>query len=77
MCVDHKYSSHREFFTNIRKRVTDDADILLIENNDNNTFKQWAYENGLKHIESYKMPIYEGIIKGNMISARIMHFKPR
>ena len=77
MCVDHKYSSHREFFSNIRNYLTDDADVLLIENSDNNTFKQWAYENGLKHIDSYKMPIYEGIIKGNMISARIMHFKPR
>lgn len=77
MCVDHKFSSHKEFFKNIRKYLTDDADILLIENFDNPIFKQWAHENGMKHVNSYKMPIYENIIKGNMISARILHFKPR
>lgn len=77
MCVDHKFSTHKEFFKNIRKYLTDDADVLLIENHDNQIFKQWAYEGGMKHINSYKMPIYENIIKGNMISARIMHFKPR
>lgn len=76
MCVDHKFSAHREFFTNIRKYLTDDADVLLVENADNHTLKQWAWENGLKHVASYKMPIYENAIKGNMISARIMHFRP-
>lgn len=76
MCVDHKFSAHKEFFTNIRKYLTDDADILLVENSDNHTLKQWAWENGLKHVASYKMPIYENAIKGNMISARIMHFRP-
>ena len=76
MCVDHKFSAHREFFTNIRKYLTDEADILLTVNSDNHTLKQWAWENGLKHVASYKMPIYENLIKGNMISARIMHFRP-
>jgi len=75
MIVDHKYSAHKEFFKNIRKYMTEDADVLLVENSDNHTFKQWAWENGLKHVDSYKMPIYESIIKGNMITARIMHFK--
>lgn len=77
MCVDHKFSAHKEFFKNIRKYLTDDADLLLIENTDNFTLKGWARENGLQHINSYKLPVYEQIIQGNMISARIMHFKPR
>jgi UDPglucose 6-dehydrogenase len=77
MCVDHKFAAHKEFFKNIRNYLTDDADVLLIENTDNFTLKGWARENGLQHINSYKLPIYEEIIKGNMISARIMHFKPR
>jgi hypothetical protein len=75
MCVDHKYSAHKEFFKNIKKYLTEDADVLLVENTDNHTLKQWAWENGLKHVASYTMPIYERIIKGNMIDARIMHFR--
>lgn len=77
MCVDHKFSAHKEFFANIKNYLTEDADILLIENSDNFTLKGWARENGLQHVNSYKLPVYEEIIKGNMISARIMHFKPR
>jgi hypothetical protein len=77
MCVDHKFAGHKEFFQNIRNYITDDADILLIENTDNYLLKGWANENGLRHVSSYQLPIYEEIIKGNMISARIMHFKPR
>jgi UDPglucose 6-dehydrogenase len=75
MCVDHKYSAHKEFFKNIKKYLTEDGDVLLVENTDNHTLKQWAWENGLKHVASYTMPIYERIIKGNMIDARIMHFR--
>lgn len=77
MCVDHKFASHKEFFKNIRNYLTDDADLLIVENTDNYTLKGWARENGLQHVNSYKLPIYEQIIQGNMISARIMHFKPR
>lgn len=77
MVVDHKYSAHKDFFQNIRKYITADADILLVENSDNSTFKQWAFLNGLMHIESYKMPVYEEILKGNMTRARIMHFRPK
>jgi UDPglucose 6-dehydrogenase len=75
MCVDHGYGAHKEFFMNIKKYLNDDADILLVENHENPMFKHWAYQNGLYFVDAYKLPIYENLIKGNMISARIMHFK--
>ena len=71
LCVDHEGLTHKEFFMNIKKHLTDDADIFLIENNDHQLLKDFADQNGLAHIHTYWMDN----TGSKMLHGTIMHFK--
>jgi UDPglucose 6-dehydrogenase len=71
LCVDEGFAIHKEFFKNIKKHLTPDADIYLIENNDYEIFKEYAKHNGLKHIESIPLNDPDNL----MLHGTVMHFK--
>ena len=48
MIVDDNFVMHREFFENIRKYLTDDADVYITAGNDLAPFANWAYAGNLK-----------------------------
>jgi UDPglucose 6-dehydrogenase len=48
MIVDEGFEMHREFFDNIHKYLTDDADVYITAGNNLTPFANWAYAGQLK-----------------------------
>lgn len=55
LLVDQDWLIHQEFFRNIRKKLTDDADVFLIEAGTFPIFLDWADAGGLKFMGKYSM----------------------
>ena len=55
--VDKDWETHKEFYQNIRPRLTDDAELFIIEHIENcvETFEPMANKGGLTLIDSYPM----------------------
>lgn len=51
--VDEDFEIHKEFYRNIRNRLTDDADLYIIEANHDPFHKKLAFENGLRLVDIY------------------------
>ena len=70
--VDDGMETHKEFFQNIRKHVTDNADLLIWEADRSviSIIEKMALDGGLKLIGEYPMPTQE------LDFHRIYHFKP-
>lgn len=69
LCVDQDYKIHNEFFQNIKKHLTDDADIYLIEAFYMENMVQDAINNGLRYVGKYDMSCK------TMPQGVILHFK--
>ena len=48
--VDQNFAAHREFYSNIRRFLTDDADIYITAGTNSPTFVHWAKQGGLKYM---------------------------
>lgn len=70
LCVDQDFKIHDEFFKNIGKHLTHDADIYLIENDYLESIIHMASLYGLRLIGSHKMK------DTTMPNGVILHFKP-
>jgi methylase of polypeptide subunit release factors len=70
LCVDQDYKIHSEFFQNIRKHLTQDADIYLIEAFYMENMVQDAINNGLRLVGKYDMSC------STMPQGVILHIKP-
>jgi methylase of polypeptide subunit release factors len=70
--IDDGMETHKEFFQNIRKHVTDNADLLIWEADRSviSIIEKMALDGGLKLISEYPMPTQE------LDFHRIYHFKP-
>jgi hypothetical protein len=53
LTVDQNFAIHREFFRNIKEKLTSDADIFLIEASNHNFFVEWADEGGLRLVDKF------------------------
>jgi hypothetical protein len=53
LVVDQNFSIHKEFFKNIKEKLTPDADVYLIETSNLPFLVEWAEMGGLKHVGSY------------------------
>lgn len=69
LCVDQDYKIHEEFFKNIGKHLTHDADIYLIESNYMESVVHMASLYGLRLVSSHKMK------DTTMPQGVILHFK--
>ena len=67
LLVDQDWTIHKEFFKNIRSKLTNDADVYLIESGRHDFFVTWAEENGLKHMGTYPITFLQ--------HGGIFHFK--
>ena len=67
LLVDQDWTIHKEFFRNIRNKLTDDADVYLIEAVNNEDFVVWAEQGGLKCVGKYTLNF--------LPYGRIFHFK--
>jgi len=70
LCVDQDFKIHEEFFRNIGKHLTPDADIYLIESNYMESEVHMASLYGLNFIGKYEMK------DKTMPQGVILHFKP-
>ena len=70
LCVDQDYKIHDEFFKNVGKHLTHDADIYLIEAQYMESTVHMANLYGLRFISSHKMK------DTTMPQGVILHFKP-
>jgi len=70
LCVDQDYKIHDEFFKNIGKHLTSDADIYLIESNYMESMVHMASIYGLNFMGKYEMK------DKTMPNGVILHFKP-
>ena len=70
ICVDEEYKIHNEFFENIKKHLTQDADIYLIEAYYMENMVHVAKMNGLRLVGKYAMK------DRTMPQGVILHFKP-
>jgi len=68
LTVDEDWSIHKEFFKNIRSKLTLDADVYLIEAVHNEDFIKWAEEGGLVYQEKFYPVTF-------LPHGRIYHFK--
>ena len=69
LVVDQNWSIHKEFFKNIRAKLTDDADVFLIESGRHDLFMEWAEQNGLRHMGTYPISFLQ--------HGGIFHFKAK
>jgi methylase of polypeptide subunit release factors len=53
LIVDQNFAIHREFFKNIKEKLTPDADVFLIEASNHDFFVEWADAGGLKLVKTY------------------------
>ena len=53
--VDQDFLTHKEFFSNIARRLRNGADIYLIENSDHAEFSKWGEATGITHLSSYQL----------------------
>ena len=67
LIVDQNWTIHKEFFKNIRDHLTNDADLYIIESQQQQFFIDWAIAGGLKHIGTYYI---DALARGG-----IYHFK--
>jgi hypothetical protein len=70
LCVDQDFKIHEEFFKNIGKHLTHDADIYLIECQYMESEIHMASLYGLKFMGKYEMK------NKTMPQGVILHFKP-
>lgn len=68
LLVDDDFGIHKEFFTNIRKNLTDDADLFIIESNMPDKLNDMIEDNGFEIVNLY--PISFG-----QPHSKIMHIK--
>lgn len=68
MIVDENYEAHKEFFANIRKYLTPDADVYITSGTTMNKFVNWAISGGLS---------FEGFKPTSTMAGGIYHFKPQ
>jgi methylase of polypeptide subunit release factors len=69
MIVDEDYIAHQEFYANIRKFLTDDADVYITAGSNMEYFIKWAALGGL---------ILQGFSPSMILqNGGIYHFKPR
>lgn len=54
--LDQDYMIHREFFTNIGERITDDADIFISVTSDSDEIKDMIAENNFMIVCKYPLP---------------------
>lgn len=69
LCVDQDFAIHNEFFAHIRKRLTHDADVYLIEATEHLPIHV-AKLSGLRLVQIYPMT------DKSMLHGSIFHFKP-
>ena len=69
LIVDDEYKAHQEFFENIRKYLTDDADVYITANSNIEYFVTLADIGGLKCMGFAPNPISK--------HSGVFHFKPR
>jgi hypothetical protein len=53
LIVDQNFAIHKEFFRNIKEKLTPDADVYLIESGNHDFFVEWADKGGLKCVGKY------------------------
>ena len=69
LLIDQDWEIHKEFFSNIKKHLTTDADVYLIEaNSDSEMYIRLAEEGGLRHVGTHHI--------GFLPYGGIYHFKP-
>lgn len=68
LTLDEGFKIHKEFFQNIRPRLTDDADIFISESEVSEELISFAESNGLKLCGNYPASF-------NRSQGRILHFK--
>lgn len=71
LIVDHNMETHKEFFANIRSRLSDDADIFISEVDTSRVIPDLAECNGLKLINTLEMPT-----TANQTNLVLHHYKP-
>jgi len=76
MLVDQDMETHKEFFSNIRSRLNEDADLFIIEHDSGAKQKyiDMAEAGGLKFIEWYD---FSHPKRGNTFPHKLLHFKPK
>jgi len=67
LLVDQDWTIHKEFFKNICSKLTNDADVYLIESGRHDFFITWAEQNGLRHMGTYPISFLQ--------HGGIFHFK--
>jgi tRNA1(Val) A37 N6-methylase TrmN6 len=70
--VDEDWKIHKEFFTNIRRFLNKNAEIILSETDSFPEHIEMAESNGLKFVEYIKAPV---TMTGNAPSARLMIYE--
>ena len=53
LTVDQNFAIHKEFFRNIKEKLTLDADIFLIEASKHDFFVEWADAGGLRLVDTF------------------------
>jgi methylase of polypeptide subunit release factors len=69
--VDHNMEIHKEFFDNIRDKITDDADIFISEVGDRNVVINYALAKGYEMIACWYMRSM------GKSSGEILHMRPK